>query len=226
MCNNISAEGTERINEVQEKAVVKKGTEIVVDWMIRCNAIDDTDRELYRYALHSLLLMVLPLILAGSIGFCMGNVKQGIILILPFMVIRKFSGGYHAKNLWVCITGSGLLLFLCIMLSLHVKCDWKLATATVIASVSLIVFSPIENENRILDMDEKRTYKRITAFCVVFFGLLDIALFLLDWGIYAVCFSVGILLTAGLQAPCIVKKYANRPKRERKCHLMQKGLKA
>lgn len=215
----VSAAGTERINEVQEKEVVEKGTETVVDWMIRCNVIGDTDRELYRYALHSLLLLVLPLILASCIGFCMGNVKQGIMLILPFMVIRKFSGGYHAKNLWVCLSGSGLLLFLCIMLSLYVECDWKLATATAVASVSLIVFSPIENENRILDMDEKRTYKRITALCVTFWGLLDIALYLLGFRIYTVCFSVGILLTAGLQVPCIVKEYVKRPKRESKCRL-------
>ena len=102
--------------------------------------------------------------------------------------------------------GSGFLLFLCIMLSMHMQCDWKLAIATGIASVSLIVFSPIDSENRRLDTDEKRTYKKITVFCVIFFGLLDIVLFLLGKYIYTICFSVGILLTAGLQAPYIVKK--------------------
>ena len=54
----------------------------------------------------------------------------------------------------------GFLLFLCIMLSMHVQCDLKLAIATVIASVSLITFSPIDSENRRLDTNEKRTYKK------------------------------------------------------------------
>lgn len=110
------------------------------------------------------------------------------------------------KKLHTCIMGSGFLLFLCIMVSMHMQCDWKLAIATGIASVSLIAFSPIDSENRRLDTDEKRTYKKITVFCVIFFGLLDIVLFLLGKYIYTICFSVGILLTAGLQAPYIVKK--------------------
>lgn len=191
---------------------MEKCTDTVVNWMIRCNAINEEDKELYKYALYSFFLLIAPLILAVGIGFCVGSVKHSVFLIFPFMVLRKFSGGYHAKNLHTCILGSGFLLFLCTMLSMHVQCDWKLAIATVIASVSLIVFSPIESANRRLDTDERRTYKKLTLFFVIFFGLIDIILFLLEKYIYAICFSVGILLTAGLQVPCVVIKLANRPK--------------
>ena len=82
---------------------MKKCTDTVVDWMMRYNVIHDEDKELYKYALHSVLLFVSPFILAGSIGFFVGSVKHGILLILPFIVLRKFSGGYHAKNLSTCI---------------------------------------------------------------------------------------------------------------------------
>ena len=151
--------------------------------------------------------MVSPLILAGGVGVGLGSVKHGVALIFPFMVLRKFSGGYHAKNLHTCIFESGFLLFLCIMLSMHVQCDLKLAIATVIASVSLITFSPIDSENRRLDTNEKRTYKKTTVFFVIL-----LALFLLGKYIYTICFSVGILLIAGLQAPCIVKKMCTSTK--------------
>ena len=194
---------------------MEKCTDTVVNWMIRCNAIKETDKELYKYALYSFFLLISPLILAGGIGFGLGSVKHGVALIFPFMVLRKFSGGYHAKKLHTCIMGSGFLLFLCIMLSMHMQCDWKLAIATVIASVSLIAFSPIDSENRRLDTDEKRTYKKIIVFCVIFFGLLDIALFLLGKYVYTICFSVGILLTTGLQVPCIIKKMCKSTKNKR-----------
>ena len=78
---------------------MEKCTDTVVDWMIRCNVINEADKELYKYALHSLLLLVSPLILAGGIGFGLGSVKHGVALIFPFMFLRKFSGGYHAKKL-------------------------------------------------------------------------------------------------------------------------------
>ena len=188
---------------------MEKCTDTVVNWMIRCNAINEADKELYKYALYSFFLLVSPLILAGVIGFGLGSVKHGVALIFRFVIL-----------------GSGVLLFLCIMLSMHVQCDLKLAIATVIASVSLITFSPIDSENRRLDTNEKRTYKKTTVFFVILFGLLDIALFLLGKYIYTICFSVGILLTAGLQVPCIVKKMCNRPKTDCKCRLVQKGLKS
>ena len=140
---------------------MEKCTDTVVNWMIRCNVIHEEDRELYKYALYSFFLLVSPLILAGGIGFCLGSLNHGVMLILPFVVLRKFSGGYHTKNLHTCILESGFLLFLCTMLSMHVQCDWKLVVATVIASVSLIVFSPIDSQNRRHDTDERRIYKKI-----------------------------------------------------------------
>lgn len=137
-----------------------KCTDAVTNWMIRCHVIHEEDKELYKYAIHSFFLLLSPLILAGGIGFCVGSVKHGFAVILPFIVLRKFSGGYHAKNLHTCILGSGFLLLLCIICSIHVQCDWRLAITTAIASVSLIVFSPMDSENRRIDRDERRSYKK------------------------------------------------------------------
>ena len=53
MCDYVSAKSTERINEIQEKQVMEKCTDTVVNWMIRCNAINEADKELYKYALYS-----------------------------------------------------------------------------------------------------------------------------------------------------------------------------
>ena len=69
---------------------MEKCTDTVVDWMIRCNVINEADKELYKYALYSFFLLVSPLILAGVIGFGLGSVKHGVALIFPFVVLRKF----------------------------------------------------------------------------------------------------------------------------------------
>lgn len=179
--------------------------------MIRNHVITEDEKELYKYAVCSLILSVSPLFLAGMIGFCLGSVKNGVILIIPFMILRKTSGGYHAGNLNTCIGGSSIVLYLFILSSMHASCDWKLAIATFCASVSLIIFSPIESINRKLDADEKKTYKRITVLCVILFGLINTTLFLSGEYIYLIGFSYGIILTAILQIPCMIKKYRKRP---------------
>ena len=65
---------------------MEKCTDTVVNWMIRCNAINEADKELYKYALYSFFLLVSPLILAGGVGFGLGSVKHGVALIFPVIM--------------------------------------------------------------------------------------------------------------------------------------------
>lgn len=186
--------------------MIEKCADVIADWLISCEAVKETDKELYSYAVYSILLTLSPLLLAIGFGICMGCVRQSVIIIMPFVIIRKFSGGYHSKHAWSCLIGSCLLLLLCIVLSFYVKCGWILALITVGAAVSLICFSPIDNENRVLSQDEHSRYKRITAVLVVIFLFVDVLLFLCQLHTYLICISIGIILSAGLQLPCIFKK--------------------
>lgn len=192
---------------------MNKCTDLVTDWMIRYDVIQENNKELYQYAICSGILLVIPLLLAGGIGFYFGSIKKGIIMILPFMILRKFSGGFHLKNLWLCLAGSSVLLFLCMLLTTKTECDLNLAIVTVGSAISLSVFSPIENENRELNHFEKQEYKKITIYWLILFLLLDLIFICLNLKNYVICFSIGIQLVAGLQIPCVIIKWRNDQKR-------------
>lgn len=194
---------------------MKIWTEIVVDWMIHNHAIHEEEKELYVFALDSAVMLVLPLLLGGAIGFLLGSPKHGIILVVPFMILRKFSGGYHAKKLWSCTLLSSLLLFLCITLSMKVQFGQTVIISTVLAAISLGIFSPVDSENRLLDSEEKRIYKRIVICCLIFFGFINIVLFVLNSYTYMVTLSIGIQLSAALQIPYIVKRLQQKLKNTR-----------
>lgn len=185
--------------------MIEKNTNFIINWLVNCNAIEEADKDIYCYAINSFFLSVCPMLLAIGFGILMRCVKQSIILIMPFLMIRKFSGGYHTKNLWSCLLCSCLLLPLCLTLSFYSKCDWKLGMITVLATVSLILFSPIEHSNRPLCRDEKGRYKKITAILVAVFLLLDAVCFFRGYHTYAIDMSIGIILSASLQIPCIIK---------------------
>lgn len=193
--------------------MMNKCTDLVTDWMIRYDVIQENNKELYQYAICSGILLVIPLLLAGGIGFYFGSIKKGIIMILPFMILRKFSGGFHLKNLWLCLAGSSVLLFLCMLLTTKTECDLNLAIVTVGSAISLSIFSPIENENRELNHFEKQEYKKITIYWLILFLLLDLIFICLNLKNYVICFSIGIQLVAGLQIPCVIIKWINDQKR-------------
>ena len=60
--------------------------------------ISEDERELYQYAIFSIMSTIIPLIMVMIIGGILGLMKNGIVMIIPFLVIRKFSGGFHAKR--------------------------------------------------------------------------------------------------------------------------------
>lgn len=193
--------------------MMEKCAGVVTDWLIRCEVVKETDKELYQYAVYSILLSLSPLLLAAGFGIFMGCIKESIVIIIPFVVIRKFSGGYHAEHAWSCLIGSSLLLLLCIVLSGHVRCGKEIAFFTAAASVSLICISPVDNKNRLLNQDEKCLYKKITAVLVTIFLFIDAVFFWCNLHRYSVCISIGIMLSAVLQIPCIFNKLVkNRAK--------------
>lgn len=59
---------------------MEKCTDTVVDWMIRCNVINEADKELYKYALHSLLAatMLFSVPAMAKKNFFSFNVKTSV----------------------------------------------------------------------------------------------------------------------------------------------------
>lgn len=178
----------------------------ITTWLIRNGVVKAGERELYEYAVHSLALSLAPLVIVVIMGGFMGVVKESILFILPFMAIRKFSGGFHAKHEWICLMSSCGLLFLCVFAVSKITYNVALGVVTLGAVISLSLFSPIDSDNRRLSADEKIKYRRITHIMAgLFFGI-----FVLLAGLrakkYAGCIAVGLILSASLQFPCLLQR--------------------
>ena len=186
--------------------------EKMITWLVVNGLIQEHDRELYRYAIKSFLYLVAPLFLSFVLGLWLGCLSQGIVMVIPFMMTRKFCGGYHAKQEGICFVGSSLLLFLCMELALHTRGGWLLIVITCCASLCLAIFSPLDNENRRLSDDEIKLYRRMVRKVVFLFLIVDVLLLIYEQQVYSVFWSVGILLTAGLQIPCVYVKWFGKKK--------------
>lgn len=181
-------------------------SEHMASWLIKHGAIPQEDRVLYEYATYSFIISILPLFIVMFFGVIQGKTVESILLIIPFMLIRKFSGGYHAKHSWVCIISSCAVLFLCVYIVSDIRYGMLLNIAMLCAAASLVALSPIDSENRRLDDSEKKQYKKITIIMVIVFVILYFLLSLLGNKIYSICIAEGIIITACLQVPCLLQK--------------------
>lgn len=174
-------------------------------WLVKANAIKSEDRELYSYAMYSFLFAAAPLMLTMVIGIFMHMFLESILFILPFVIIRKFSGGFHLKSPTVCsFVSTGIIIaFLCtIRFVLNHGIYWPVAIATVLCAVQLFVKSPIDSDARKLSEREVVIFGRI-ARCFVVVGLIFVLIFawLRNYTV-AVPICFGIILSGVLQLPC------------------------
>lgn len=186
--------------------MIYKCASVISNWLLGAGVIQAEDKELYEYAAYSVLITMSPMILAIIFGGIMGSLCQSIVLIVPFMIIRKFSGGYHAKNPMLCFVISCLLLVLCIIISNKAEYGVVTVSTLLISSISLILFSPIDSENRRLEQIEKHRYQLFTAILTILFSVLSVGLYYMKQPTYAVCISIGIILSAVLQIPCMITR--------------------
>ena len=152
----------------------------IVTWLINNEVIAEKDRELYEYAGDSILITLVSVFLVVVLGSFIGNLVTSIALILPFMVIRKFSGGFHAKHVWTCLCCSSALLVVCFWIASKIRFHVLLGVITVLAVISLATFSPVDSESRRLQSDEKKEYKKKAGRIAL--GILGITVLLLKCG--------------------------------------------
>lgn len=178
----------------------------ITRWFINWKVLPAEDEELYAYAISCLLITASPLFLVLVIGACLNLITEGIAIIIPFMIIRTFSGGIHSESPGRCfVLSTGILLAL-VMLTKVIFNSEMLCTVMLGSCISLIIHSPIENENKQLSMNEKKAYKKVTMICVGVFVIVHFALGFMKQDTYAVCIALGIILTATLQIPCLIRK--------------------
>ena len=192
--------------------MIKRTANVLAKWLLRAGAISASDVELYEYGIYSFLFTLCPLglMLIISIRPKGHRVVEGILLIIPFILIRKFCGGFHFQSPVLCGIVSTLVLT-AFLLGIRLVLDtsgygWWCAVL-LLAAAQIIVFSPIDSEGRRLTQNEKKVFKKIAivlsmitiAICAV------LAAFHQTWA--AVSVGSGLILSAALQLPCLFIRY-------------------
>lgn len=186
--------------------MIRRVSEKTAEWLLRAGAIPASDKDLYGYGTYCVLFTMAPVALVLVVSAFLHMISEGLLLILPFMLIRKFSGGFHFQSPVPCLAVSTALLtvfLLGIRAVLHTG-QYGGFTAALFASLIVVgKFSPIDSEGRRLSQVEKKVFKRIAAALAGATTLACCLLACLHCPQTVVPLGAGLILTATLQAPCI-----------------------
>ena len=162
----------------------------LVGKMLASQAIPKEDAPLVSFGIVQGLRTIIEIVILLITSFVFKLFWQGVIILLVFIPLRIYAGGYHAKTPMRCAVKTWLL-FLGILLWLKfVPANvWAQIILLLVTFVSLWKFAPVQHPNKPLEEYEVLKYRKI-AFGI--FGV-ETALF--------VGFRIGGLMTI---SRCIV----------------------
>lgn len=131
-------------------------------WILKQN-ISGNDKVIYLYGLTEGITIIENIVITLFIGFISGNLVQTIMFLLSYIPLRSYAGGYHAKTEQLCFVYSILLIIVVeIFFSYSNQISYTVSLAIVSISIFFVViYSPLENEHKLLSITEKKIYKNI-----------------------------------------------------------------
>lgn len=194
-----------------------KLAEIVTNFFIRKSLIKDDERLLYNFCFEILLADILNLSVILILSFLFHRTLETLCYISSFILLRSFSGGYHAKRRLRCFTilifsySIFLVLLQFVPLGAYVVFD---TLVILISVITVYLLAPIENPNKHLTATEICFYKTASRRTVLILSLI------FTLGLIFHSRNIGVLLISGCSGMLTVSisvisaKFINLKRRE------------
>ena len=186
----------------------------LTDWLIAKEAVAFDEKELYEYGIFHLLLNIIDTISILLLAVLFHEVMPTVFYIICFCTLRKYAGGYHtlrryaggyhAKTVFTCylLTLTAALGMLVLLKQFDFIAPVQFAI-WFISGMIILLFSPIQNVNKILDDIEKVIYQKRT---IITWLIQTIGMVLLYWLDFSNCFEAILISHVYVAISMIVEK--------------------
>lgn len=178
----------------------------ISNWLIKQGAIEEEESKLYEYAVKTLIYLVSPFFIALFVGSLFGKIQEAIIMIVPYLLLRIFAGGFHMKTLKGCLMVSVTLFAAVFSIGLFELRIVTCGILIVFCTISIIIFSPIESSQKRLCKNKKKQYKQTASILAGSVAATIIVMLCCGCKYYAQYVLLGMFLVTILQWLNVIQK--------------------
>ena len=120
--------------------MLEKFSRKIAVWLIKSGILENDNSELYGYAIQYLLLIIIPTI--NFLAYCIATHNNiiGLIILFSFLLIRKYSGGYHCKSSTVCLIFSTIVLIAMVFYANLMNFSPVIIITIILCELELIIY--------------------------------------------------------------------------------------
>lgn len=164
------------------------------------SSLTEDEKEIVQYGLVQGTVLFCGVVVAAIMGVILRILLKAIVFLISAYFLRIYAGGYHAKTPLRCGILSAVTTILCFLwLKFFTIPAIAMLLILVAAGLIIVLYAPVENENRVLSDEEKSLYAMKTRLIVLAEVFICTVSYLFGWesvyssifvGICFICLSV------------------------------------
>lgn len=129
--------------------------------LLKNGVIVEEEREIYEFGLAQGCMILCNLLTMVVLAVCFDALVEAVVILLAFMQLRSYAGGFHAKTSGGCyvLTCAAMALLLWIQKIIVVELGMFFALLGIAGSI-IVLLSPVESPEHRLDALERSIYRR------------------------------------------------------------------
>lgn len=170
----------------------------VVELLLRNHMILEEETDIYQFGLECLVLKGIHCVSYLCIAAILGMIPELLIIGCVLIPLRRNAGGYHARTKTGCYVFSCIYIVIILLISKVFDQSFVCWMALALADGVIILYSPVDNENKKLDEKEFLYYRKKSRILLV---LINLCCFILSFLSNAfLIYPIGPLLSLGVCA--------------------------
>lgn len=175
-------------------------------YLVRLRLVEESKTELYSYAINYLLLLIIPVFIFATFCIISHNILLGFVEIISFLLIRKYSGGYHFDSSSICLIFSSFSLIAMALLSGIIRPSLYIIITLALCDTELLIIGPIISVKHSVSDIEKRHYHRYMSIILLICNIFFIILSVLQIYRLANCIAIVIIVVSLSHIICLFGK--------------------
>ncbi|WP_313346261.1 accessory gene regulator B family protein [Sedimentibacter sp.] len=159
--------------------MINKISKNVAVFFIKNNLIQVDEIDIYIYGLQLIISSILGISIILFFGIISDHLTDSLIFLFCFIILRQYSGGYHANSYLKCNLYFISIFLLTEAAVIYTQAKYKDVLTVGLICISFVIilrFAPIDNINKKLSNSQKLKNKKITL--IIFVILITISIFM------------------------------------------------
>lgn len=168
---------------------------VIADFFVSKDVITEEEKEVCAYGMELIIAGIISVALVLIIGLITGNIWYAVVYNIMMIVIRLYTGGYHADThvgCNVCYCMAFIISMVLLKAQTYIKSDVAIWLVALAGYLIIVLNAPLEHHNKKLTMKQKYEYMIISfmlgiASLLISFGLNIMGVVIRDGEYHILC---------------------------------------